>query len=56
MEVIAVAEREHCWRWEIRHHGQTVKESKERCYLLDQWMPEEWPRISRRPWRRSAAG
>src|SRR5262249_9296008 len=68
MEVIAVAEREHCWRWEIRHNGQTVKEWRERFttltdaiedgkrYLLVQWMPEERPPISRRPWRQCAAG
>ena len=58
MEVIAVAEREHCWRWEIRHQGQTVKESSERFftltdaiedgkrYLLEQWMPEARPSVT----------
>jgi len=30
MEVIAIAERGHGWRWEIHHAGQVIKQSVER--------------------------
>lgn len=68
MEVVGVAEREHQWRWEIRHGGQLVKESRERFatlqdairdgkqHLLSLWTGKDRPPITRRSqcWRRAA--
>ena len=71
MEVVAVAEREHRWRWEIRHNGTIVKESTARFptiaeaitdgkrSLLGLWTGADRPPISRRSQRpegRSSGG
>ena len=67
MEVIAVAEREHRWRWEIRHNGQIIKESTARfltiteaiedgrCSLVGLWTGQDRPPITRRSQRPPAA-
>jgi len=66
MEVIAVAEPEDRWRWEIRHGGTVVKRSDERFEtardaieegkrrLLTLWTGEDRPPISRRLQGRSS--
>jgi len=70
MEVVAVAEREHQWRWEIRHGGQLIKESRNRFatlsdaihdgkqQLLSLWTGKDRPPITRRSqcWRRAGEG
>jgi len=60
MEVIALAESEGRWRWEIRHEGTAVKGSTERFdtahdaiqdgkrHLLTLWTGEDRPPINRR--------
>jgi len=65
MEVVAVAEREHRWRWEIRHAGKMVKESDTvfstvsealedgRRNLLGLWTGDDRPPITRRSQRRA---
>ena len=67
MEVIAVAEREHRWRWEIRHNGQIIRESTAhfptvaeaiengRQALTGLWTGKDRPPISRRSQRPPAA-
>ena len=67
MEVIAVAEREHRWRWEIRHNGRIIRESGDRFVtphdaiedgkrrLAALWTGTDRPPISRQPQRRRAA-
>jgi len=67
MEVIAVAERENRWRWEIRHGGKVVKESGERFAtprdaiedgkrrLAALWTGDDRPPISRQSQRRRTA-
>ena len=66
MEVIAVAEPEGRWRWEIRHAGTYIKRSEERFEtaqaaiedgkrrLLALWTGEDRPPISRRIQGRSS--
>ncbi len=67
MEVVAVAERERQWRWEIRHGGQLVRESRaERHYktpikdgkqqLRSLWIGDDRPQVTRKSqcWRRAA--
>ena len=66
MEVIAVAEPEGRWRWEIRHGGTVVKTSDERFEtahdaieegkrrLLTLWTGDDRPRINRRMQGRSS--
>jgi len=70
MEVVAVAEREHQWRWEIRHGGQLIKESRARFATLSDainngkqqlrslWTGTDRPPITRRSqsWRRADGG
>jgi hypothetical protein len=60
MEVIALAESEANWRWEIRHGGAVVKRSHERFdtandaiqdgkrHLLTLWTGQDRPPIHRR--------
>src|ERR1043166_1981871 len=68
MEVVAVAERERQWRWEIRHGGQLVRESRAefttlqdaikdgKQQLLSLWIGDDRPQITRKSqcWRRAA--
>jgi len=68
MEVVAVAERERQWRWEIRHGGQLVRESRAEFPTLQDaikdgkqqlhwlWIGDDRPQITRKSqcWRRAA--
>ena len=63
MEVIAVADSKHRWRWEIRHNEETVKESDAKFatleeaiadgkrHLLGMWTGQDRPPITRRSQR-----
>jgi len=68
MEVVAVAERERQWRWEIRHGGQLVRESRAEFPTLQDairdgkqqlhslWIGDDRPQVTRKSqcWRRAA--